>query len=125
VSAPAATLELAPPPATPLQMARQDIPALPAITVEHLLWALLIVAAIMSRYWDLGYRALHHDESLHAYYSWRFSTGDIPYQHNPLMHGPFLFHANALIYQLFGVSDATSRYLPAAFGVASSGRGAR
>jgi hypothetical protein len=91
--------------------------AMPSFTLEHLLWAVLILAAIVTRYWDLGYRALHHDESLHAYYSWRFSTGDIPYQHNPLMHGPFLFHANALVYQLFGVSDATSRYLPAAFGV--------
>ena len=118
VSAPAATLEPAPSPAAPFRAVRQAIPALPAITVEHLLWALLIAAAIATRFWDLGYRALHHDESLHAYYSWRFSTGEMPYQHNPLMHGPFLFHANALIYQLFGVSDATSRYLPAAFGVA-------
>ena len=92
--------------------------ALPAITLEHLLWALLIGAAIVTRFWDLGNRALHHDESLHTYYSWRFATGEIPYEHNPLMHGPFLFHANALIYLLFGVSDATSRYLPAAFGVA-------
>lgn len=87
------------------------------VTVEHLLWAILILAAVVTRFWDLGYRALHHDESLHAYYSWGFSTGDIPYVHNPLMHGPFLFHANALIYQLFGVSDATSRYIPALFGV--------
>lgn len=91
---------------------------LPTITLEQLLWGVLILAAILTRYWDLGYRALHHDESLHAYYSWRFSTGDIPYEHNPLMHGPFLFHANALIYLLFGVSDASSRYLPAATGVA-------
>lgn len=95
---------------------RQKIAERP-ITLEHVLWAILIAAAIATRFWDLGYRALHHDESLHAYYSWGFSTGDIPYVHNPLMHGPFLFHANALIYQLFGVSDATSRYLPAFFGV--------
>lgn len=87
------------------------------ITVEQLLWSILILAAVATRFWDLGYRALHHDESLHAYYSWGFSTGEIPYVHNPLMHGPFLFHANALIYQLFGVSDATSRYTPAFFGV--------
>lgn len=91
---------------------------LPIITVEQMMWAILLVAAAVSRFWDLGYRALHHDESLHAYYSWGFSTGDIPYVHNPLMHGPFLFHANALVYQLFGVSDLTSRLVPAAFGVA-------
>ena len=33
------------------------------------------------------------------------------------MHGPFQFHGNALMYYFFGVSDATSRYLAATFGV--------
>jgi uncharacterized protein (TIGR03663 family) len=30
-----------------------------------------------------------------------------------MMHGPFLFHANALIYYLFGTSDYTCRVMPA------------
>jgi 4-amino-4-deoxy-L-arabinose transferase-like glycosyltransferase len=38
--------------------------------------------------------------------------------HDPLMHGPFLFHMNALVYALLGDSDASSRFAPAAFGVA-------
>ena len=88
------------------------------ISLEGILWVGLVLAAIVTRFWNLGYRALHHDESLHAYYSWIFSNGTGPYVHDPLMHGPFLFHANALIYLLFGVSDATSRFVPAAFGVA-------
>jgi uncharacterized protein (TIGR03663 family) len=88
-----------------------------ALTVEKVLWLVLLVAAIVSRFWNLEYRTLHHDESLHTYYSWGFFTGDIPYVHNPLMHGPFLFHGNALVYAFFGVSDATSRFLPALFGV--------
>src|SRR5699024_8030460 len=41
-----------------------------AFTVEQALWAVLVLAAILTRFWDLGYRVLHHDESLHAYYSW-------------------------------------------------------
>ncbi len=90
---------------------------LPAPTVQNALWLILLVAAAISRFWNLGYRTLHHDESLHAYYSWGFFTGDNPYVHNPLMHGPFLFHGNALVYWIFGVSDATSRFLPALFGV--------
>ena len=32
------------------------------------------------------------------------------------MHGPFLFHANALAYLLFGANDATSRIMPALTG---------
>ena len=34
-----------------------------------------------------------------------------------MMHGPFLFHANAFIYFLFGVSDATARVMPALAGI--------
>ena len=68
------------------------------------------------RFWDLGSRALHHDESLHAYFSWLLATGE-GYVHDPLMHGPFLFHFTALIYALFGDSDASSRFGPALFGV--------
>jgi predicted membrane-bound mannosyltransferase len=89
-----------------------------AITLETLLWSVLIVLAIWTRFWDLGYRAQHHDESLHSYYSWLFATGERLYTHHPLMHGPFLFHANALVYKLFGADDTTSRLVPALFGVA-------
>lgn len=89
-----------------------------SISIESVAWLLLILAGIVTRFWNLGARALHHDESLHAYYSWVFSTGQQPYVHDPLMHGPFLFHANALVYLLFGASDATSRFVPALAGVA-------
>jgi predicted membrane-bound mannosyltransferase len=85
------------------------------LTWEGVTYCALLVAAALTRFWDLGSRALHHDESLHAYYSWVFATGG-NYEHDPLMHGPFLFHANALVYLLFGDSDATSRYMPALFG---------
>ncbi|MBA3644491.1 MAG: TIGR03663 family protein, partial [Chloroflexia bacterium] len=87
------------------------------LTVEGVLWILLIVAAAITRFWDLGSRALHHDETIHTYYSWGLYSGEAPYVHNPLSHGPFLFHANAVVYFLFGASDATSRFLPALAGV--------
>lgn len=94
--------------------------ALPAslarwLSLETGLYLLLLIAAGFTRFWNLGERALHHDESLHTYYSWIFSTGG-SYTHDPLMHGPFLFHANALVYLLFGDNDATSRFMPALFG---------
>jgi uncharacterized protein (TIGR03663 family) len=78
------------------------------VTLEGAIWLALVVLAALSRFWDLGSRALHHDETLHAYYSWLLATGQ-GYTHDPLMHGPFLFHANALLYALFGASDAMSR----------------
>jgi predicted membrane-bound mannosyltransferase len=88
----------------------------PRLSVESGIYVVFLFLAFLTRFWDLGTRALHHDESLHAYYSWVYETGG-GYRHHPLMHGPFLFHIEALFFFLFGDSDATSRYAPAIFGV--------
>ncbi len=84
---------------------------------EKALYIALFVLAVLTRFWDLGARAISHDESLHAYYSWELYRGQ-GFSHTPLMHGPFKFHVNALIYALFGVDDFTARIAPALFGVA-------
>lgn len=83
---------------------------------ETALYGLILMVALISRFWDLGSRAQHHDESMHAFYSWNLAQGQ-GYSHNPLLHGPFLFHATALVYFLFGTSDYTSRVAPAIMGV--------
>ncbi len=86
------------------------------LSTEATAYIVLLVLAVISRFWDLGSRALHHDESLHAYYSWLYAEGE-GYIHNPLMHGPFLFHIDALFFLLFGSSDAVSRAPAALAGV--------
>jgi len=82
-------------------------------------WGVILLGAIL-RFWGLGDKPLHHDESLHAYYSlqlmhnienWAgcFSPTASCYQYNPLLHGPFQFHAIALVYkisQLLGAPDS-------------------
>ena len=45
------------------------------VTVETLAWATLVVLAALTGFWELGDKALHHDESLHAYYSWIWAAG--------------------------------------------------
>ena len=75
---------------------------------------LLVTAAVM-RFWDLGSRAIHHDESLHAYYAWRLSEG-MGYTHDPMMHGPFQFESTAALFFVFGAGDVTARALYAASG---------
>lgn len=83
---------------------------------ELVAWALLMVLAFVTRFYDLGARAMSHDESLHALYSYYlYDAGN--YEHNPMMHGPFLFHLNAFFYTLFGATDATARFGPALTGV--------
>jgi len=93
-------------------------PALPAITNEVLLFGLVILLAIASRFYMLEPRVMSHDESLHTYFSWLLYRGQ-GYQHSPMMHGPFQFHIIALSYFLFGVSDFTARIPAALFGIAT------
>jgi uncharacterized protein (TIGR03663 family) len=87
-----------------------------ALNWELICWLAIILVAVGTRFWDLGARAQHHDESMHSFYSWELYRGR-GFIHNPLLHGPFLYHATALIYFLFGASDYTSRVAPALFGL--------
>src|SRR5512136_1367737 len=84
--------------------------------LEKVIWLGIIALTLVTRLWDLGDRAMSHDESLHTYYSWKLFDGQ-GYQHDPMMHGPLLYHATALSYWLFGVSDLTARLFPVLAGV--------
>ncbi len=99
-----------------------DLSLLNALSLdwEKALFVSIMVLAAISRFWDLGARALHHDESLHAVYSYYLYTGR-GYVHDPLLHGTFIYHFNALIYFLFGASDASARYAPAFLGTLTVG----
>ena len=92
----------------------------PLMTILNLNWEVvfyvaIFVIALITRFYDLGARVMSHDESLHTVYSWNLYAGK-GYQHDPLMHGPFLFHINALMYFLFGDNDFTARISTALLG---------
>ena len=80
-------------------------------------YVVVAIAAAAMRFWDLGVRAFHHDESLHAFYSWNLYAGE-GFIHNPMMHGPFQMEATAGLFFLFGDSDYTARLLYAIAGTA-------
>ncbi|HXZ04745.1 MAG TPA: hypothetical protein VEH81_07915, partial [Ktedonobacteraceae bacterium] len=64
-------------------------------------WGVILLGAVL-RFWGLGDKPLHHDESLHAYYSlqllnnmahWTWCVNPPPqgyscYIYTPLLHGP-------------------------------------
>ncbi|MDP2659857.1 MAG: TIGR03663 family protein, partial [Dehalococcoidia bacterium] len=83
-------------------------------------YLLLIAIAAGLRFWDLGFRAIHHDESLHATYSWYLAVGK-GYRHDPMMHGPLLFLLTGLEYYLLGASDYMARVMPALLGTVAVG----
>jgi TIGR03663 family protein len=99
-------------------------------------WAVILLGVAL-RFWGLGTRPLHHDESLHAYFSmillrdnvdnWRacFTSAAVScYRYDPLTHGPFQFHIIALVYQIsawlgapdHGINTTTVRIAAATFG---------
>ena len=80
-------------------------------------YASLVLIAGAMRLWDLGSRAMHHDESLHSFYSWKLYTGE-GFTHTPMMHGPLQFEANAAVFLVLGDSDASARLLYAIAGTA-------
>ncbi len=84
---------------------------------EIIVYSVIVVAALTLRLWDVGARAMHHDESLHAYFSWKFYVGQ-GYSYDPLMHGPLQFEVVPLFYLLFGVSEASARLLAVLLGTA-------
>ena len=77
---------------------------------------LFVVLALTTRFWDLGDRPFHHDESIHAHQSYTLMK-DGNWRYDPAYHGPFLYYANALVYRLLGVTNTTARLLPAIFGL--------
>ena len=77
-------------------------------------WAIVFLAFCL-RFYDLAGMPLHHDESLYGVYCWRFFKGE-GYQYDPMMHGPFMFHFQLIIFFLFGVGDFSVRIAPALLG---------
>ena len=76
---------------------------------EKIAWIALVIAAFILRVYDVGARTMSHDESLHTTYSYNLYNGT-GFRHDPLMHGPLLFHLTALSYFIFGPSDFSARF---------------
>ncbi len=69
-------------------------------------------AALVLRLIGLDDKAMHHDESQHAWFGWRLETGN-GYSYDPVFHGPVQFYLIALVDFLFGAGDYVTR-LPVA-----------
>ena len=78
------------------------------INWETVLFSLILVLAVFSRFYDLETRVMSHDETSHVYFSWQLFKGQ-GFQHSPLLHGPLQFHLIAFSYFLFGDNDLTAR----------------
>ncbi len=104
-------------------------------TTEILLYVLLFFLSIVLHLWQLDVKAMHHDESIHAWMSYKFFTGandftcaghapeqgiirqSTTYCYDPVYHGPSLYVLTLLSYFLFGDGDAQARLPMALAGI--------
>ena len=63
----------------------------------------MAVAGLVLRLVELAERPFHHDESIDAWYSWRFLEGTYE-GYDPVYHGPLRFYLTAAIFWVFGES---------------------
>ena len=115
-----ATEQPADPPTGPARHQATRLAGVATAWWELLAYAGLMLVAGGMRLWDLGSRAMHHDESLHAFYAWNLYTGR-GYQHDPMMHGPFQMEATAASFFIFGDSDYAARLIYVLAGIALVG----
>jgi len=95
-----------------------DRPVIGTFTLERCVYVAVFAIAVFTRLYILGVRPFHHDESIHAFFSWKIMhDGVSSYVYDPVYHGPLLYYATALAMRLFGDSDFTARLSAAVFGL--------
>jgi uncharacterized protein (TIGR03663 family) len=83
-------------------------------TFERIFFIILIIA-ILLRFWQLDLKLLHHDEAIHSWFSYELLTKGA-WIYDPSYHGPFLYYVTAGMFAAFGSSDLVARLLPCLFG---------
>lgn len=98
------------------------------ISGELLAFVFVVVLSVLAHLYGLERMALHHDESIHAWMSWKFITGNggfscfggrsaPTYCYEPTYHGPALYIFTFLSYFLFGDGDWQARLPQAIAGI--------
>ena len=92
---------------------------IPSVVRTHLSFErvllLLFLAALLVRLYHLDLKLFHHDEAVHAWFSYRLLTQGT-YSYNPVYHGPLLYYTTAAMFGVFGASDLVARVVPAVLG---------
>jgi uncharacterized protein (TIGR03663 family) len=88
------------------------------LTLEQCVYIAVFVIAVFTRLYILGARPYHHDESIHAFFSWKITTDGVgSYQYDPVYHGPLLYYSTAAVLAVFGDSDFTGRLSAVLYGL--------
>lgn len=88
----------------------------------------VVALSVLAHLWGLERMAMHHDESIHAWSSWKFYSGTgsftcaggrqaMTYCYDPVYHGPSLYIFTLVAYFLFGDGDWQARLPMAVSGI--------
>lgn len=93
----------------------------PAFFDSELFWrvggALVLLAAIVLRFYELGLKPFHHDEGVNGFFLTNLVRNGV-YKYDPSnYHGPTLYFAAQASSYLFGLNDFAVRFVTAFFGV--------
>ena len=79
------------------------------------LFLLILLATIILRFYSLDLKLFHHDEAIHAWFSYKILT-EGTYLYDPMYHGPLRYYVTAGMFALLGDSDLVGRLVPALLG---------
>lgn len=85
-----------------------------SLSFERLFFFIVALAAVL-RFAFLDLKLFHHDEAIHAWFSYKLLT-EGTYIYDPSYHGPLLYYVTAGMFALFGDSDLVARLVPALLG---------
>ncbi len=90
----------------------------PKLNIETGLIILILIAALISRFYNVDARVMSHDEVNHVVPSYNLYQGQ-GYAYDPVTHGPLQFHLIALSYFILGDSDFSARVPAVLFSIAT------
>ncbi len=76
---------------------------------------IILAITIFLRFYRLDLKLFHHDEAIHAWFSYRLLTQGI-WMYDPSYHGPLIYYITAGMFWLFGSGDLVGRLVPALLG---------
>ena len=79
------------------------------------IFILILALTVFLRFYHLDLKLFHHDEAIHAWFSYRLLHDGI-WAYDPSYHGPVLYYVTAGMFWLFGDGDLVGRIVPSLLG---------
>jgi uncharacterized protein (TIGR03663 family) len=95
--------------------AARSIDRLRGLLSFEVLFLAIFIATFIIRFAFLDLKLFHHDEAIHAWFSYRLLQQGM-YEYDPSYHGPLLYYVTAAVFWVLGDSDLTARLIPSLLG---------